>query len=305
MTASSTVFVIMAMCLLLTAVASAEYLAPFDALLQGRWLVRRHLSGGSASAIRAPYTHQLTLVKSSKFDGEVFGELTPYEGSGDLANSFLSWWSSRGRPTVVESTETPIAVWNRTYHVQCSFEGNAEGLLTVSESGAAEAAQEQSSFTYPILSHVGLTDQHRHRSLSVTSPDATKGLIVSALSDGADAAANAVRFYSMSLHFLDESHAIATLLFASNGIVSAHQPLVVVLKRFSTEEEGQSWKSLVGTIGLLVIVAAVKFGPRQYMRWKGMSPNDVFRKRGLTVNKKGVAAPGLKQASEILQSMKK
>ena len=275
---------------------AAEYFASFDSMLRGRWLIRRHTAG----AARGPYTHQLTLAGSGSFDGVVFGELTPYDSNDDLSNSLMSWWYRS--TTNSSNTGASYIAWNSTFSVHFSFEGDSEGVLTITEKTKdGVAVPTPQSVTYPLIGHASPSDQHRHRSLSATSPTLTTGLIVSTQEKEKDVVPTVL--HSILLHFLDESHAIGTLTFAVEGqVLPADDTRTVVLKRYSTEEEGQSWKSLVGTFGLLIVVAAVKFGPRQYMRWKGISPNDVLRKRGVTVNKKGA---GMKQASELLQSLKK
>lgn len=88
---------------------------------------------------------------------------------------------------------------------------------------------------------------------------------------------------SLSAHVLDDAniliHVVTKTGLTCGGEPSPHQtalcPVSFLFKRMSQSHEDRELWTTLGTLMLLVVVALVKFGPRWYMKWRGISPHAI------------------------------
>lgn len=141
----------------------------------------------------------------------------------------------------------------------------------VTDDGTAVAA------TLPVQFFTNPTDSNKYRRITTTSVHRV-GIPVPA---GCPLAVPTVILRPSAVLFIDDSNAAVTIVYGESGECVSE----VLLKRISQSEEAKSLSSLVGTLGLLVVVALFKFGPRWYMKWKGINPLHLVSGRKTQVNK--------------------
>jgi hypothetical protein len=214
---------------------------------------------------------------------------------------------------------------NASFSFRLNMESNVLGALTLDWSNphcvdatrAADETQPTASATvaYPVSVHHAPTDNQKYRTITSTTnahrasvrkcldiprmmPDGTCGM-----------QQTPIAVSSFSAHVLDDSSTMVHLVIATQLSCEETQeeqttlcPITLILKRMTPSDEGRELGSTIWTLGLLVLVALVKFGPRQYMRWKGISPNTFV---GGTLAKKNLGRDeALAQHAEILQTAK-
>jgi hypothetical protein len=110
---------------------------------------------------------------------------------------------------------------------------------------------------------------------------------------------------------VDDSNIIITLESISEDPISPGGiPAMSMLHHFHMRRrEPQSsdvFANSFGTIALLAVVALVKFGPRAYLKWKGINPADVLGARGRSGKVQSVEErlELVKKQRQILEEMK-
>lgn len=150
------------------------------------------------------------------------------------------------------------------------------------------------SLSFSPVTHAStpVSEYYRYRAIAFSSRTEEKSIswIIPAVDDEKEAPSAAVdvvvRISGWTLHCIDDVNAVLTILLlksknndGDDGAGATTHPVQFVLRRTSETAESRNLMSTLGTLGLLLVVALVKFGPRYYMKWKGISPNDFLAGR--------------------------
>lgn len=229
-------------------------------MLEGDWVGFRAPSPPLLSAERLLGRPDFELLlQTTVYDGALLGELhvsrsgNDAQPSGDATDAVMAK-IAQGIPHVLRAKlETDNAL---------------SGTLTLD--GTLEATGESVTWSLPL----GL---RRESAESGSAPHVASGLcssqpapVVPSATEGSTAPPPCDAF---SLLLLDGHSALVTFYF--KGSVP---PFAFTLTR-RAEKENTSWRSTAGTIALLLIVVAVKFGPKYYYRWRYGINTDKLWKR--------------------------
>lgn len=300
------------------------------------------------SAAMQPYTHEGVFTASSRFDGEVSAVFTPYhpldtatsllvtvgmrvteaiKSVVDVGRSQYRYFTSsrRDESSLVDALKHEAVVEphcfsgdeygmfaNSTWTVKVVADNAVSGSIAVSigSCNAVDSAADgcslaslQSSFA----SHYNPSDVQKYRTISSAgSTDGALHFLGNTINE--EARFTAGKLTSWSVQFIDDANAIINVV-TRNGDIGSLCTSTVLLKRLSDTSEDRSVKSLIGTLVLMVVVAAVKFGPRQYMKWKGINPNSLTGRKLARVNKPVMTAEErervLKQEADFIQSVQR
>lgn len=263
----------------------------------------------------------------------------------DEPSSFAAWDQCRSSSSAEQLSYLSAHLRNISFDVKLNMESGVNGMMTFvpvavgcedhpqADTAPLKIGEQQSSrdaahsMQFHVSIHHAPTEFQKYRTITTVSKDAdsqnkkiSPQCIRIPVNSGGDACSEhllPVAIWSYSVHVIDDSNILLhmvtrtglTCSLSSNGESSSgpYCPISFALKRTTQSHEDRELWSTVGTLLLLLVVALVKFGPRWYMNWRGISPHSIgAATRGTKYGPLPTAGkPDLLQHAEILQAAKR
>ncbi len=257
--------------------------------LRGSWLVRPAdlFKGGFVSA--ANYTHIVHLNSSIEDESVLTGTVDPFEMPSPpwLVQMFLQTYFAveqvvlplLGRPPrkVDVAAAVPEPPLFRSFDVTVLPENYISGSVVVDQRSMASCpGPRHLNLTY--VAHYSSTEGQASTLRIASGAVHTDGAFSLEDAEGTEACAPwPRRIATYTFLVVDDSNIQIMLESAPNpytSVLPAKTQLHTFHLRRREAPSGDALTNSFGTLVLLGIVALVKFGPRAYLKWKGINPND-------------------------------
>jgi hypothetical protein len=240
-------------------------------------------------------------------------------------STFATWGACSG---FGEEAVMSDQLRNVSLDVKLNMESGVNGAMSFAPvaTGCNRAAivddqsRDSSALQFHVAVHHSPTEFQKYRTITTIKDNAVIATpqCIRIPSHGGEAASEAcsdivlpVAVWSFSAHVIDDSNILLHIVTksgvcgSSDALSSVHCPVSFALKRTTQSHEDRELWSTAGTLLLLLVVALVKFGPRMYMKWKGISPHSIGANTRSAQYAPAGGKPDLLKHAEILQAAKK
>ena len=290
--------------------------------LRGSWLIRL-IDSSSPPSIIPHYSHIVRFNASVVDEGTLIGlveEFTPdippwvierfasaYKLIVSAFRRIMGNTEISDEPSAVESTTPPLF---RQFDIAVVEENYVSGTISVDQRSTSSDVDcpGPHHLNASFVAHYSNTEGQPSRLRIASGVVNTDGLLF--LDTGGDRCVSWTRrIVSYSFVAVDDSHIHLTLESvdaAASSTETTHYSFL--MKRRDESLASGPVSSSLGTIALLVVVALVKFGPRAYLKWKGINAKDLMRKAGGADKGQSMTMQQrlelVKKQREILEEMK-
>jgi hypothetical protein len=295
--------------------------------LADSWLIRP--ATGNAATLTSNYTHILQLKISLADESTLFGTVEPFEMESPpwivvkILETYLSleqtWYKLLGRQPQrlnTEPEESPPSVpIFRSFDISVVEDNYISGSVVIGQR-PSDACPDQRQLNLTYAAHFSTTEHQpsRFRIASGRVSAAGRLALDAEPISGSPCAEWNRQVTTYTFVAVDSSNILLTLesapaADAAPEVEGGMPPAALFYKFHLLRREtpkGDWLGNSLGTIVLLVVVALIKFGPRAYLRWKGVNPAELMG-RGRGGNKQMSLQQRLelvKKQRDILDEMK-